>query len=179
MTIREIADFTGKDIRTVRRWISKAGDKLSQVPYDKMSQGIAHNYTIEEVEDILNASTLSKDAVSVLMLNARQPSQDSRIDRLEAMVEKLCLAVAEIPQTVRALAQNNVEQIEFKQDYYSIKGYASKLGQQIAFSEAVSFGKEASRLSKEKCFEIRKVEDERFGFVNSYHVEILDEVFSL
>lgn len=34
MTIREIANFTQKDIWTVRRWISKSGDKVSQPKYN-------------------------------------------------------------------------------------------------------------------------------------------------
>lgn len=74
MTVKELASFTGKDERTVQRWIKKAGDKMSAIG-DKMSaagHGKVVDYTIDEVEQILLNSSMSKDAVSILMQNARQ-----------------------------------------------------------------------------------------------------------
>ena len=74
MTVKELASFTGKDERTVQRWIKKAGDKMSAIG-DKMSvagHGKVVDYTIDEVEQILLNSSMSKDAVSILMENARQ-----------------------------------------------------------------------------------------------------------
>lgn len=73
MTVKELASFTGKDERTVQRWIKKAGDKMSAIG-DKMSvagHGKVVDYTIDEVEQILLNSSMSKDAVSILMENAR------------------------------------------------------------------------------------------------------------
>lgn len=74
MTIKELADFTGKDERTIRRWIQKASDRMSSLT-EKTRE--AHrtkcpmSLTVDEVEAILNAGSLSKDAVSILMDNAR------------------------------------------------------------------------------------------------------------
>lgn len=51
--------------------------------------------------------------------------------------------------------------------------------QQIAYSEALALGRYAAKLSREKRLEIRKIDDEAYGKVNSYHVSILEEVFSL
>ena len=76
MTVKEIAEFTGKEERTVRRWVVKAADKMSSVA-DKMSSaghGKVTDYNLDEVECILNASTMSRDAVSILMANARNNS---------------------------------------------------------------------------------------------------------
>lgn len=108
---------------------------------------------------------------------ARQNVADDRLDRLEGMVEKLCLAVATIPQTIAAIQSQ--KQIEFVQDYYSIKGYASKIGLKLAFSDAIALGRSAGKLSREQEKEIRKVDDESYGTVNSYHVSILQEVFAI
>jgi len=77
MTIKEISDFTGKEIRTIRRWIAKAGDKVSQVPHDKMSQGIPFDYSIDDVECILQSGSMSKDAVTIVMSNARNNNKTS------------------------------------------------------------------------------------------------------
>ena len=67
MTVKELAEFTGKTTRTIRSWISKAGENISQVPYEETSQGIAHNYSIKEVGIILSSGSMSKDAVNILM----------------------------------------------------------------------------------------------------------------
>jgi predicted transcriptional regulator len=66
-----------------------------------------------------------------------------------------------------------------EQDYYTITGYENKIGQKIAFSEALVIGKTAGRISRETGKEIRKVDDERWGQVNSYHVDVLKEVFQI
>jgi len=74
MTIKELSIFTGKTVRTIRTWISKC----DSIPYDKTSQGseetsqgIPIDYSIDEVESILNSGSMSKDAVKILMENAR------------------------------------------------------------------------------------------------------------
>jgi phage anti-repressor protein len=99
---------------------------------------------------------------------------DARLDRLEAMTEKLLMAVGNL-----VLAQSQPKQIDFVQDYFTIKGYSNKIKQVLTFSEALSIGRAAGKLSREKGFEIRKAEDERFGVVNSYHINILNEVFTV
>ena len=79
MTVKELASFTGKDERTVQRWIKKAGDKMSAIG-DKMSvagHGKVVDYTIDEVEQILLNSSMSKDAVSILIQNARQSKKQT------------------------------------------------------------------------------------------------------
>lgn len=68
-------------------------------------------------------------------------------------------------------------QIDFVQDYFTIKGYANKLGISINYSDAIGIGRAAAKLSAERHAEIRKADDERFGQVNSYHVSVLREVF--
>ena len=70
MTTKEIVDFTGKSVRTVRNWINKADLQGCA----KTALGEVIDYTIDEVEQILNAGSMSKDAVSILMQNARKPA---------------------------------------------------------------------------------------------------------
>ena len=74
MTIKELAKFTGKTERTVQMWVKKTGEKISSVG-EKISSaghGKVVDYSVDEVEQILLNSSMSKDAVSILMQNARQ-----------------------------------------------------------------------------------------------------------
>lgn len=71
MNIKELVSFTGKTERTLRTWIKKADLKGCE----EIAQGYAIDYSINEVEKILNAGSMSKDAVTILMQNAREPKE--------------------------------------------------------------------------------------------------------
>jgi hypothetical protein len=74
--VKDLAEFTGKDERTIQRWVKKASDKMSSIN-DKMSASTSTypaDYNIDEVEIILRSGSMSKDAVTILMNNARQES---------------------------------------------------------------------------------------------------------
>lgn len=62
-------------------------------------------------------------------------------------------------------------------DYYSIAGYASLRGVKVDVSRARIFGVKAAKLSRKNGYEVGKVRDSRFGEVNTYHLDILKEVF--
>lgn len=63
------------------------------------------------------------------------------------------------------------------EDYFTIAGYASLRGVNIDTSKANMLGRKAAKLSREYGYEIGKVTDSRFGKVNSYHLDILKNVF--
>ena len=181
MTVKELAKFTGKTERTVQLWIKKHNEK-TMFHNEKISlqKGHESDFTVDEVERILKASSLSKDAVSILMNNARsKPDQNGQAITRSDLAAFGATIVSEVMKQFLPLLQNQNKQIDFVQDYYSIKGYASKLGQQITFSEALNLGRIAGKVSREKNIEIRKVDDERFGIVNSYSIKVLEEVFQI
>lgn len=200
MSVKELAEFCGKEARTVQRWVKKAADKMS-LRNDKMSlcKGHETRFTIDEVEAILNVSSLSKDAVAILMQNARSQSESisqtkdsdyvtrgelkSFMDSfITETVTKLIPAVASettkqlMPTLIQALKS---PQLEIVQDYFTIRGYANKMGERITLSEASELGKKAKKYSDENGFTVRRVEDESFGYVNSYHIDVLKAVFAL
>ena len=192
MTIREIANAVNKDERTVHRWAKKASDKMSQVR-DKMSQAYETktpaNYTLDETCFIIGIG-LGKNAAALFRENAKQNEQvavqneplKNEVSEYVTKNDLIDFAKTIVQETISGflpLLNGATKQIEFKQDYFSVKGYSSKQGQQLNFSEAITLGKIASKLSRERGVEIRTIEDERFGFVNSYHVDILDEVFRM
>jgi hypothetical protein len=188
MTIKEIAGTLGKTERSVQRWIKKLSDKMSSIK-DKMSASSPMNpadYDLDETIKIIEVG-MGKNAAAIFRQNAEhlnstvppESKQLDRLDRLESMVEKL---VVSIPQMVRSILTEiqPAKQIEYKQDYYSVIGYANSIGiTDIAFSDAIKLGRDAARESRITGIEIRKIPDERFGHVNSYHVDILKKVFQV
>ncbi len=69
--------------------------------------------------------------------------------------------------------------VELWTEGVSIKGYNNLMKLKLTFSECLTHGKKLTSLSNEKGIVIRKVSDERFGEVNSYSLDILDEYFSV
>ena len=63
------------------------------------------------------------------------------------------------------------------ENYFTISGYASLRGMNVDTSKANMLGRKATKLSREYGYDIDKVTDSRFGKVNSYHLDILKEVF--
>lgn len=63
------------------------------------------------------------------------------------------------------------------EDYFTVAGYASLRGLKVDVNRAGMLGRKATKLSKEYGYEVSKVKDPRFGTVNSYHVDILKEIF--
>lgn len=86
MTVKQIAEVTGKDERTVQRWVKKTSDKMSSIN-DKMSSSSPMkpaDYDFEETCLIIE-SGMGKNAAGVFRANAdRQlPTvSDSDLDRL-------------------------------------------------------------------------------------------------
>jgi len=180
-----VASFTGKDVRTIRRWVAKANGKVSQVPHDKMSQGVAHDYTVDEVHVILESGSMSKDAVSVLMENARGKNgvstKNSAID-YAAIGKMIGMAVsaALTPIVDRLDKMSNQKALPepVKEDFYSLVGYCALNKITVNRSELATHGRELKKMSRYKNLEVRKIPDERWGQVNSYQVAILDEYFA-
>ena len=71
----------------------------------------------------------------------------------------------------------NAKIITRNENYFTISGYASLRGLNVDTSKANMLGRKATKLSHEYGYDIDKVTDPRFGKVNSYHLDILKEVF--
>jgi hypothetical protein len=167
MTIPEMADVAGCSERTIRRIVAE------KMP-GKIKNGKVTRFDKQEAEKIMEMLPKrnmvgNPGQMSKLPMTNVQGSE--RIDRLETMVEKLISAMA--------VMVSQPKQLEIIQDYYTIKGYASKIKSPVTYSDAVALGREARRLSILEGTEIRKADDERFGIVNSYHVDILRQVFAI
>ena len=187
MTTKEIAKAVGKDVSSVQRWVKRMNGKMQSID-GKMQYSNSTNpadFDLTETISIIE-NGMGKNAANLYRMNAiKQPLQNDKLPIQNAdVVTKSDLAVfgtaivSEMMKQFLPLIQNR-QPLMIEQDYFSINGYANKIGQRIAFSDALAIGRMAGKLSREKGTEIRKVDDERYGTVNSYHVDILKEVFSV
>ena len=63
--------------------------------------------------------------------------------------------------------------------YWTITAWCKLNNFSLSLEDAMKKGRAATNLSKEWSAEIGKVHDERFGIVNSYREDVLEEVFGL
>ena len=61
--------------------------------------------------------------------------------------------------------------------FYTVLGYARKVGAFIDNVRASVLGRAATRLSREREYPMGEASDPRYGVVHTYHVDILQEVF--
>lgn len=62
-------------------------------------------------------------------------------------------------------------------DYFTISGYASLHGVHLPLKKAVSYGRRASAMCRDKGISTETTPDPRFGLVKTYPTKILDELF--
>jgi predicted transcriptional regulator len=180
MTIREISGVTRVSTETVRRIIK-------QLYPEKIVNGKPTTLTYEQSIAIVKHIRMPKSVADSIQFEPPQtPTQNEPQNvqvlqqniQAEILVKALTL-LDTISQRLAVLEQSSVKQIEMEQDYFSILAYCRKNSIKFTFSEAVSYGKCAVKKSKELGYEVRRVSDERFGTVGSYHINILKEVFAL
>ena len=63
-------------------------------------------------------------------------------------------------------------------EYFTIAGFASLRGVRVDVNRASMLGRKAVFLSREYNYDVGKTHDPRFGQVNTYHSDILAEVFA-
>ena len=78
--------------------------------------------------------------------------------------------------------ESRIDEIEAKTitaptEYYTIAGFASIRKQKVDVNRAIFLGRKASKMSKEYGYDIGKASDPRYGAVNTYHIDVLNEVF--
>lgn len=96
-----------------------------------------------------------------------------------------------ILQSAQILAdqQNKLNTIERKVDHitahistdldcFTVAGYAKLKGFPVSMIQASGIGRKASKICKEKGFEVSKIHDVRWGVVNIYPKTILDQLFN-
>jgi phage regulator Rha-like protein len=109
-----------------------------------------------------------------------EQAQTKPLSHLEILAQS-ALALVEIDARTTAL-ESEVKLLAGKiekspADYFTVAGFASLRGIKLGNSDANKGGRIASKLSREYGYPINKAHSEIFGEVNTYHVDILTELF--
>lgn len=176
MTIKELAVFTGKTERTVRNWAKKASGNNPSV-LEKISNAYEtktkSDFYIDEVEAILNAGSMSKDAVRILMENARQPKEltvnHGNIDMFKAigtiMAQSMAEALQPLYNRLDKLEGNNKLLLPAEPEIEP-RAYLNQLVREYAQLKSVDFRKAWNILYTEilyRCHENIKVKAKNEG----------------
>jgi len=168
MTIKELANVAGVSHYTVRRTANNLYPEL-------VKKGKKAFYDKPQSMSIIE-SVKKKNMISA------EPLQTANVD-YEAIGKMIGMAVAAalspLVDRLDKLSNQKALPEPIKQDYYSLTAYCRLKDFKLNFSDAINHGKQLSKLCKYKSLELRKIEDERYGFVNSYPVKILNEHFSM
>ena len=115
MNVKELAQFTGKTEQAVRNWIKKAASEEKSLLRNKVSllqKGHDTDFNINEVEEILLSSSMSHDAVSILIENAKESKQPAMISSdLTAAITALAVSMQHLAD-VSAGHESRLERIE-------------------------------------------------------------------
>ena len=158
----------GKDDFIPENMVYRLGFKAS----NEVAQGFQAKLADEILPTIRKTGSYTAKPMSTLEVMAESirilQEQENRIKQVEQVQDK---------QEQRLL------EIECKQEtidrhFYSITGYARHIGLRgVTNKKAQSLGRQASRLSRDRGYDIGQVHDERYGDVGTYHEDILKEVF--
>jgi hypothetical protein len=172
MTIKELADIAGVSRDTIRRVVKKLYP-------DEIVNG--KKTMLNDIQcQVVMMEARKKNMVSPTQ-SAQVPTQSAQVD-YEVIGKMIGMAVSAAMQPVVKQLQsisNPVLQIEQpKQDYFSLVAYCSLNKIKTVDSELRKMGMDLRKMAKESGKELHKIPDERYGQVNSYPLEILEEYFS-
>ena len=118
----------------------------------------------------------------VAMQNEKLPMQNDKVD-YEMIGKMIGMAVSAAMQPVVQQLQNinnPVLQIgQPEQDHFTLMAYCSLKRIKVNLSEAKKMGMDVKKMTVDAGLTINEIPDERWGKVNSYPVEILEEYFSV
>ena len=100
------------------------------------------------------------------------------VQRLVEQAKAIKAANARIDKVDARLLEVESKQMTIDQQHYTIIGYANLTGVRGVSREiAAALGRKASKMSRKQGYHIGKEYDAKYGMVNTYHVDVLQEVF--
>ena len=160
MTVNELATFCKKNKSTITRWVAKCNESLRNKLQNATKTEPA-DFTVDEVEEILLNSSMSKDAVSILMENARQnkpviQNQTSTLTErdVELISSIVSLTVAKTIEQLDNRMKNIENRIEERQALLPARkkdsrAHITELVRNYAFNHNMSYNNVYSLLYRE------------------------------
>lgn len=194
---REVAEMVEKDHKNLIRDIRNYVDLLTELNFEPSEYFVEDSYQ-DSTGRTLICYQVSKKGCEFIAhkLTGQKGAMFTAkyIERFHEMQEKLQNPLSELEILVKSAQrlldqerelkalESRVEQIEAKSltipnEYFTIAGFASIRKQKVDISKANILGRKAAQISRHLGYEIGKVSDPRYGAVNTYHIDVLNEVF--
>lgn len=184
MTVKELANVAGVSVYTIRR---TAGELY---PHPKV-KGKKAFYNKQQSLCILE-NVKKKNMVSVIpeVQNAlvKKEVQENKKEVQNALVNyeaigkmigmAVTAALSPIVDRLDKLSTQKALPEPVKQDSYSLVAYCKINQITVNQSELAVHGMALRKIANREGIKLNKIPDERWGFVNSYPVKILDEYFA-
>lgn len=98
--------------------------------------------------------------------------------RMVEQAKAIKAANARIDKVDERLLEVESKQMTIDEHHYTIIGYANLTGVRgVSRDAAARLGRRASAISRKQGYHIGKEYDAKYGMVNTYHVDVLQEVF--
>ena len=98
--------------------------------------------------------------------------------RMVEQAKAIKAANARIDKVDERLLEVESKQMTIDEHHYTIIGYANLMGVRgVSRDAAARLGRKASAMSRQQGYHIGKEYDAKYGMVNTYHVDVLQEVF--
>ena len=142
--------------RGAARHSKMLGTELAWDVFDELEESYFNpmrNMTPEEFL-LYSAQRMVEQAKAIKAVNARIDKVDERLLEVES------------------------KQMTIDEHHYTIIGYANLTGVRgVSRDAAARLGRKASEMSRKQGYHIGKEYDAKYGMVNTYHVDVLQEVF--
>lgn len=129
----------------------------------------------EKAEQAREYFTIVEEKTKETSINRSQLPHSIQV--IYAMLDEQARLITEQTRQANKLAEIEAKITTHNENYFTVAGYASLRGFNIDINKANMLGRKSSKLSKEYGYDVGKVQDSRFGTVNTYHIDILKEVF--
>lgn len=180
MNTKELASVAGVSRNTLIRTAKKLYPGL-------VKRGTSTRFNEEQAKAIMK-EVRKKNMVSPLVQDEHVPAQDEHspiqaepvdYEVLGKMIGvAITAALAPLVDKMDKLATQKALPEPVTENSYSLVAYCRIKGIKVDRSMLAMHGKELRKIAKSRDMELTKIPDERWGFVNSYPVEILDEYFA-
>ena len=111
-------------------------------------------------------------------LNTNLPTiQDPQLAAMVTMLTQLDAVKQEQNAQRLELADLRAKVTATPDEYYTVAGYASLRGISLDTKRANLLGRKAAKVSREHGVDIGKAHSSIYGEVNTYHVDVLCEIF--
>jgi hypothetical protein len=185
VTTREIADAVGKPERTVRGWANKMAAKSAAMAAKLAASNSTHpaDYDLDEAIEIIGAG-LGRNAAEVYRQNAVHEVQlvPEPVDymKLAEIIAATVGAVIDRAITRMVTQQPRQLMLEAPITHMSLMGFIRSRGEKSPDIETLKrIGAALSARCRDRNLTITKIPDERYGTVNGYPMEALEEYFTL